>query len=96
MAFNSRSVGLVDQIGTPAAHPRHDSRDTLAPAGQRILFEFGWGALGQVAIAAGAVDAAWRQGRIRRVDRVVDTRRPRVYEGVDEQFASLKRVVGRS
>jgi hypothetical protein len=96
MAFDSRSVGLVDPSGTSAAHARHDSRDTLAPAEQRLLFKFGWGAPGQVAIATGAVDAACRQGRIRRVDRVVDTRRPRVYEGVDEQFASLKRVVGRS
>jgi hypothetical protein len=96
MAFDSRSVGLVDQIGTSAAHARHDSRDTLAPAGQRILFKFGRGAPGQVAIATGAVDAAYRQGRIRRVDRVVDACRPRVYEGVDEPFDSLKPVVGRS
>ena len=96
MAFTSRSVGVVDQIGTSAAHARHDSRDTLAPAGQRLLFKFGWGAPGQGAIATGAVDAACRQGRIRCVDGVVDTRTPRVYEGVDEQFASLQRVVGRS
>jgi hypothetical protein len=95
MALTSRSIRLVDH-GTSAAHAHHDSRDTLAPAGQRILFKFGWGALGQVAIATGAVDAVCRQGRIRRVDRVVDTRRPRVYQGVDEQLASLKRVVGRS
>jgi len=95
MAFTSRSVGLLDH-GPSAAHAHHDSRDTLAPAGQRILFKFGWGALGQVAIATGAADAACRQGRIRRVDRVVDRGRPRVYEGVDEPFASLKRVVGRS
>jgi hypothetical protein len=95
MAFDSKSLGLVGQTAS-AIHARHDLRDTAAASGQRILFKFGGGADGKTALRTRSVDAVCRQGRIRRVDRVVDTRTPRVYEGDDEPFDAQKRVVGRS